>query len=147
MVFCSWEKPDCDRISCVRFSFDNPRLYSCASLLNPCDFWQIRDFANAFMPVGLPASYPVSAYGLAEHTAACSMRPSNGEGRNIDTLSDEALEACGDTSYPVKLANVRYARQYRNARLQREKMPASQPSVESITHDRGCHCYALQSLI
>ncbi|CAM9909897.1 unnamed protein product, partial [Scytosiphon promiscuus] len=55
----------------------------------------VRDFGKAFMPVGLPASYPVAAYGLAEHTAACAMSINNAEGKNLDALPDKALQACG----------------------------------------------------
>lgn len=62
---------------------------------------------KAFAPVGLPASAPCASYGLAEHTVACALRITNREGRDLDSLSDEELQACGDTRFAVKFGHVR----------------------------------------
>lgn len=68
---------------------------------------QVRGFVKAFAPVGLSASTPVGSYGLAEHTVACALRVTNKEGQDLDSLSDEHLQACGDTHYAVTFSHVR----------------------------------------
>ena len=76
---------------------------SCAcALACGCDchtvrpFRQVREFAETFAGVGLPAHYPNSAYGLAEHTVGCSAYSPNLEGGDLASISDELLEASGD---------------------------------------------------
>lgn len=86
------------------------------------------------MPVGLPASYPISAYGLAEHIVACSVSTCNGEGRSFDTLSNETLEACGNLSYPVKLANVRHATSFQMPKRRAATGKESEKQIAESQH-------------
>eukprot|EP00903_Cladosiphon_okamuranus_P019463 g17897.t1 len=61
----------------------------------------VRAFVKAFAPVGLSVSAPCASYGLAEHTVACALRVTNKDGQDLDSLSDEQLQACGNTRYAV----------------------------------------------
>ncbi|CAM9321295.1 unnamed protein product, partial [Ectocarpus sp. 13 AM-2016] len=57
----------------------------------------VRDFAETFAAVGLPAYAPNAAYGLAEHTVGCaSFSPNPGGRESLGDISDERLQASGD---------------------------------------------------
>ena len=63
----------------------------------PMNLLKVRDFAAAFETVGLPRHFPVLSYGLAEHTVGCAFFRPNVEGRDLGSISDEHLQACGGT--------------------------------------------------
>ncbi|CBJ28462.1 conserved unknown protein [Ectocarpus siliculosus] len=57
----------------------------------------VRDFAETFAAVGLPAYASNAAYGLAEHTVGCaSFSPNLGGRESLSNISDERLQASGD---------------------------------------------------
>ncbi|CAB1103955.1 unnamed protein product [Ectocarpus sp. CCAP 1310/34] len=57
----------------------------------------VRDFAETFAAVGLPAYASNAAYGLAEHTVGCaSFSPNPGGRESLSDISDERLQASGD---------------------------------------------------
>lgn len=67
----------------------------------PC---QVREFTETFAAVGLPASSPNMAYGLAEHTVGCSSFSPNIEGAALGSIADERLQSSGDVAYSLSLS-------------------------------------------
>lgn len=72
--------------------------------------YQVRDFAATFGAVGLPASFPNMAYGLAEHTVGCSSFSPNPGGADLNSIADERLQCSGGTFF-VRTCHVDVRRQ------------------------------------